>query len=86
MQAVARILVLACGCGIKRFCLAQKQTSIKEVCVDQPEILTLARNLAERMGINDQVTLVPGDLLSLALGEGICEACLAGQITHYLTE
>jgi O-methyltransferase involved in polyketide biosynthesis len=54
--------------------------------VDQPEVLAVARNLAKRMGITDRVTLVPGDLLSLALGEGIYEACLAGQITHYLTE
>lgn len=85
-QAEVRILDLACGCGIKSFCLAQREPSVKVVCVDQPEVLAVARDLAERMGITDRVTLVPGDLLSLALGEGIYEACLAGQITHYLTE
>ena len=38
------------------------------------------------MGLADRVSLVPGDLLSIPLGEGVYEACLAGQITHYLTE
>lgn len=84
-RAQLRILDLACGCGIKTLCLAQKEPSIRVVCVDQAEVLAVARDLAERMGIVDRVRLVPADLLSVGLGEGAYEACLAGQITHYLT-
>ena len=85
-HAEVRILDLACGCGIKSLCLAQDDPLVRVVCVDQPEVLAVARDLAERMGIADRVELIPGNLLCLGLGEGIYEACLAGQITHYLTE
>jgi SAM-dependent methyltransferase len=85
-QARVRILDLACGCGIKTFCLAQTQPDVRVTCVDQPEVLAVAQDLAERMGVADRVTLIPGDLLHIQLGDGVYEACLAGQITHYLTE
>jgi demethylspheroidene O-methyltransferase len=85
-HAELRILDLACGCGIKSLCLAQEERSVRVVCVDQPEVLAVTRDLAERMGVADRVELAPGDLLCVGLGEGIYDACLAGQITHYLTE
>jgi len=86
LQAEVRILDLACGCGIKSFCLAQGEPRVRVTCVDQAGVLAVAQDLAERMGIADRVRLVPGDLRSLPLGEAEHEACLAGQITHYLTE
>jgi SAM-dependent methyltransferase len=85
-QPRVRILDLACGCGIKSFTLAQTQPNVRVTCVDQPEVLEVARDLADRMCLADRVALVSGDLLSIQLGEGVYEACLAGQITHYLTE
>jgi C-methyltransferase len=85
-QPLVRILDLACGCGIKSYILAQAHSSVRVTCVDQPAVLDVARDLAERMGLADRVTMIPGDLLSIRLGEGAYEACLAGQITHYLTE
>jgi hypothetical protein len=81
-----KLLDLACGCGIKSLCLAQEEPSVRVVCVDQPEVLAVTRDLAERMGVDDRVELAPGDLLHLGLGESVYDACLAGQITHYLTE
>jgi len=85
-QFQVRILDLACGCGIKSFILAQTHASVRVTCVDLPTVLEVAQDLAKRMGLEDHVTLIPGDLLSIRLGEGAYEACLAGQITHYLTE
>jgi len=84
-QTRLTVLDLACGCSIKSFSLARAEPSAEVVCVDQPEVLCIARDLAERMGISDRVTLVPGDLLSLPLAETFYDVCLAGQITHYLT-
>ncbi len=83
--AEVRILDLACGCGIKSLCLAQTEPTVSVVCVDRPEVLASARDLAERMGVGRQARFVAADLLSLDLGVGLYEACLAGQITHYLT-
>jgi SAM-dependent methyltransferase len=85
-HAELRILDLACGCGIKSLCLAQERPTVRVVCVDQPEVLAVTRDLAERMGIADRVELAPLDLLRPSLGEGLYDACLAGQITDYLTE
>ena len=85
-RAELRILDLASGCGIKSLCLAQEEPSVQVVCVDQPEVLVVTRDLAERMGIADRVELAPLDLLRADLGERLYDACLAGQITHYLTE
>jgi C-methyltransferase len=85
-QPQVRILDVACGCGIKSFTLAQAQPDVRVTCVDRPEVLAVTRDLAQRMGLADRVTLIPGDLLSIHLGEGVYEVCLAGQITHYLTE
>ena len=85
-QAEVTILDLACGCGVKSFCLAQAHSSVRVVCVDQPDVLVVAKDLAGRMGIAERVTLVSGDLINVELGNGVYDVCLAGQITHYLTE
>lgn len=86
VQAEVRILDLACGCGIKSFCLAQMDPSVHVTCVDRAEVLAVAQDLAKRMGLAGRVRLVPADLRSVPLEEARYEACLAGQITHYLTE
>jgi SAM-dependent methyltransferase len=85
-QSQVRILDLACGCGIKSFVLAQAHPGIRVTCIDQTPVLEVARDLAQRMGVEARATFIPGDLLTAQLGEGEYEACLAGQITHYLTE
>ncbi len=85
-QEEVTILDLACGCGVKSFSLAEAYPSVRVVCVDRPDVLVVAKDLAGRMGIAERVTLVSGDLLSVELGNGAFDACLAGQITHYLTE
>jgi SAM-dependent methyltransferase len=84
-RAIVNILDLASGCGIKTFCLAQRESRIRVTCVDNPEVLLSAKDLAERMGITNRVTLLPGDISTIRLSEQHYEACLAGQITHYLT-
>lgn len=84
-KALVRILDLASGCGIKTFCLAKKEPSVHVDCVDSPDVLVAAKDLARRMGIAERVNLIPGDILTIPLLEQGYEACLAGQITHYLT-
>jgi SAM-dependent methyltransferase len=81
-----RILDLACGCAIKSMSLAQVNPRIYITCLDSPEVLGVARDLAKRLQINSRVTYQPDDLLSADLGENYYDAALVGQITHYLTE
>lgn len=80
-----RIVDLACGCAIKSLALAHADPMIQIKCVDSPEVLEVARDLARRLGILSQVMFVPEDILTIDLGEGQYDAALLGQITHYFT-
>jgi SAM-dependent methyltransferase len=80
-----RIIDLACGCAIKSLALAHAEPMIQINCVDSPEVLEVARDLARRLGILSQVVFVPEDILTIDLGEGQYDAALLGQVTHYFT-
>jgi len=48
-------------------------------------VLGVARDLAARMGVLAQVDFLTDDLRTADLGHALHDACLLGQITHYLT-
>jgi SAM-dependent methyltransferase len=85
-STLLRVLDLACGCAIKSLVLAQQSPGVQVTCLDQPLVLDSARDLAERWGLLSQVKLMPDNLLTASLGEAQYDACLLGQVTHYLTE
>lgn len=80
-----RIVDLACGCAVKSLALAHADPLIRIVCVDSPDVLEVARDVAARLGILPQVDFVPGDILAMDLGDGQYDAALLGQITHYFS-
>lgn len=84
-QATFRILDLACGCAIKSFALAQDTPNVHVTCLDSADVLDVARDLAERMGLLVRVIFTPGDLFTADFGANSFDAVLIGQITHYLT-
>lgn len=79
-----RVLDLGCGCAIKSLVLAEADASTSVTCVDEPEVLAVARDLAERMGVADQATFAPGDVHDVELELGIYDVVLIGQLTYYL--
>lgn len=79
------VLDVACGCAIKSFVLAQGDPAVRVTCLDRPTVLAVARDLAGRMGVLDQAEFRADDLLTADLGESAFDACLLGQVTHYLT-
>ena len=81
-----RILDIACGCAIKSLALAQASPNVRVTCLDTADVLVVARDLAERMGIESQVVFKPANLLDADFGENQFDAALSGQITHYLTK
>jgi SAM-dependent methyltransferase len=81
-----RVLDIACGCAIKSLVLAQRSPGVQVTCLDQPLVLESARDLAERWGLLTQVHWMPDNLLIADLGEEQYDACLLGQVTHYLKE
>ena len=81
-----RLLDLACGCAIKSMVLAQRSPNVKLTCLDTPQVLEVARDLADRWGILPQVGFLSGNLLTADLGNAEYDVTLLGQITHYLTK
>lgn len=79
------ILDLACGSSIMSFALAQNAPSIRVICVDTPKVLEVAKDLAVRMGVLDQVSFMPGDLHQLDLGTDKYEIVLLGNATNFFT-
>ncbi|MGD8605295.1 MAG: class I SAM-dependent methyltransferase [Anaerolineales bacterium] len=80
-----RILDLACGCGIKTLALAQAYPSVEVTCVDSPQVLDVARHLAERFNIVDKTTFTPADILHDDFGQEKYQAALLGLITYIFT-
>jgi SAM-dependent methyltransferase len=81
-----RLLDLACGCATKSMVIVKKSPSVELTCLDTPRVLEVARDLAKRWGITSQVRFMPDNLLTADLGEAKYDACLLGQVTHYLTQ
>ena len=80
-----RIVDLACRCAIKSLALAHADPMVQIHCIDSPEVLEVARDLAKRLGVLSQAMFLPGDMHSVDLGKGQYDAALLGQITDYLT-
>jgi len=66
--------------------LAQASPNVRVTCLDTADVLVVARDLAERMGVESQVVFKPANLLEYDFGENQFDAALSGQITHYLTK
>jgi C-methyltransferase len=79
------IIDLACGCGIKTLGFAQANHTVHVTCLDSPEVLEVARDLAKRLGVESQTHYTPGDLLTDNLGSERFDAALLGLITYILT-
>lgn len=85
-QESLRVLDIACGCAIKSLALAQASPNVRVTCLDTADVLVVARDLAERMGVESQAIFKPANLLEYNFGENQLDAALLGQITHYLTK
>jgi hypothetical protein len=78
-----RVVDLACGCSIKSLVLVESDSSVQLTCIDSRDVLEVARDLARRMGLLDQVTFVEGGL-DFELPPQAFDAALLGQVTYYL--
>lgn len=79
------LLDLACGCGMKSMALAQSRAGVQITCVDQAEVLEVARDLAVRLGVLSRVAFKAGDIHEVDLPENAYDAALLGDITDYFT-
>jgi ubiquinone/menaquinone biosynthesis C-methylase UbiE len=59
------ILDVASGSGSKSFVLAQADPSIQVTVIDFPKVLQVSAQIAEIMGVSQQVSYLPGDLTEI---------------------
>jgi len=63
-----RVLDVACGLGVISLALAQQHRGVHARLMDRPPTLDLARALAAKLGLSEQITMIPGDMLTLEYG------------------
>lgn len=59
------ILDVAGGTGSKSFVLAQTNPSVRVTVIDYPKVLQVSAQVAEKMGVSQQVSYLPGDLTKI---------------------
>jgi SAM-dependent methyltransferase len=79
MQAID----LACGAGIATLALAKLHSGVHVMLQDWPAMLEIALEVARKLGVEKQVTTLPGNLTSVELGEGKYDIARLGYVTYF---
>jgi SAM-dependent methyltransferase len=80
-----RILDIACGPAPRSMALAYKQPGVKLTWLDWQGVLEIAMQVASRLNISDQVSLLPGDLWSTSLENSAYDLGFLGNVTHFFS-
>jgi SAM-dependent methyltransferase len=81
----AHMLDVACGAGIKSFVLAQADPTVRVLAVDMPKVLAVTAQIAEAMGVAEQVSYQSGDVLHMDLGSEQFDIVLLGNILRFFS-
>ena len=79
----ARVLDAACGSGVRTYGLAREDPTARVTGLDAPEVLAVAGAIAGQMGVRDQVTLRPGDILTADFGNQEYDAVFFGYVLYF---
>lgn len=63
-----RVLDLGAGSGVWSIALAQSSPRVKVTAVDFPGVLPITQKHADRFGVGDRYTMIPGDLGTVDFG------------------
>jgi len=80
-----RILDVACGPAPKTLALARQHPGVRLTLLDFAGVLQAALQAATSLGVEQQVTLLPGDLWSLDFGGNKFDVVWLGNITHFFS-
>lgn len=78
-----QVLDLACGVGIATHALALKHPGIRVTLQDWPAMLEMAVDAARKLGDEAQITILPGDMLSVELGKEKFHVARLGFVTYF---
>ncbi len=77
------VLDLACGVGIASYALAMQHPGIQVTLQDWPAMLDLAKGAARKLGVEQQITSLPGDMLTVDFGQDRFEIARLGYVTYF---
>ena len=78
-----KVLELACGAGIAALALAQRHPGVRVVLQDWPAMLEIALEVAGKLGVEGQVTTLPGDMISVDCGQDQFDIAGLGFVTYF---
>jgi len=76
-------LDLACGAGIASLALAKQHPGVSVVLQDWPAMLEFALEAARKLGVEQQITVLPGDMFSVDYGEDKFDIARLGFVTYF---
>lgn len=82
-EAPLRVLDIAAGHGVFGIAVAARLPRAEIVAVDWPSVLKVAVENADLAGVADRLTLLPGDVFEVELGEGFDVALLTNFLHHF---
>jgi ubiquinone/menaquinone biosynthesis C-methylase UbiE len=83
VNSEAKVLDIAAGHGLFGIAVARENPKAKIVALDFPSVLHVAKENAERFGVADRYTLLPGDALQVPFGKGFDGALVANLLHHW---
>jgi SAM-dependent methyltransferase len=78
-----QVLDLACGAGIASLALAVQHPGIIVVHQDWPAMLEIALKVAQKLGVEQQIRMLPGDMCSVDFGKNKYDIARLGFVTYF---
>lgn len=78
-----QVLDLACGAGIATLALAKQHPGVRVVLQDWPAMLEIAVEVAQKLGLEQQITMLPGDVSSVDYGQDKFDIARLGHVTYF---
>jgi len=78
-----QVLDLACGAGIATLALAKQHPGVRLVLHDWPTMLEIALEAARKLGVEQQITMLPGDMFSVNYGQDKFDIARLGFFTYF---
>lgn len=81
LDGATRLLDVGGGSGIYSIAVLQRHSRLEAVVLDRPEVLKVAREMAEEFAVSDRLHLLEGDMFEISLPAN-CQLHLLSNVLH----